>query len=473
MMMTLTRMPPPASRAVTRAGSPRRWLRLATPLAFAAALWLVARPAHALDLAMGEGKLLTVQQGTVGTVSLADPTIADVQVPSPTTMLVIGKRAGTTTLYALDDSGKPLMQQRIVVTHDLSGLQAVLRARFPKLRLAISSAPGSLLVDGSVSDAQTAEAVANTIQPFLGEKDRLINRMAITSPTQVQLRVRIAEVKRDVTQALGVNWNVLWSKGGTGPGSSGIGFMSNPNLSVTADYRFGFNVTTNVWNINGVVDALDREGLISVLAEPNLSAVSGQTASFLAGGEYPIPVAQQQGTISIEFKPFGVSLDFTPTVLTDDRISMKVRPEVSQLDYASSIILPSVAGDRALPSLQIPGLSVRRVETTVEMASGESFAIGGLLQSNIRDVVSQVPGLGKLPILGKLFSSSDYLNNKSELVVIVTPYLVRPATAGALQTPMDSMRPSSDIEYMLHDKIGLDPLTSSVPRLTGAAGFVY
>ena len=445
-------------------------------LALAAGLGLLARPALALDLAIGEGKLLNVQQGTVGTVSLADPTVADVQVPTPSTLLVVGKRAGSTTLYALDEAGKPLMQQRIVVTHDLTGLQAVLRTRFPKLKLALSSAPGSLLVDGNAPDAQTAEAVAHTILPFLGDKDQFINRLAITSPTQVQLRVRIAEVKRDVSQALGVNWDALWVKKGDaglpiGPGSGAIGVMSNSSLTAAPAYSIGFRATSSVWNINGVIDALDQEGLISVLAEPNLSAVSGQTASFLAGGEFPVPVSQDEGAISVEFKPFGVALDFTPTVLSDDRISMKVRPEVSQVDYANAAVL--MTADSNLPGLQIPGLSVRRVETTVEMASGESFVIGGLLQNNIRDVVSQIPGLGRLPILGKLFGSSDYMNNKSELVVIVTPYLVRPAKPGTLATPLDSMRPATDIEYILNKKIGLDPVMSSAPRLTGAAGFVY
>jgi pilus assembly protein CpaC len=440
------------------------------------AVLLLAAPAHALDLAVSEGKLITVTQGQVSTVSVADPTVADVQVPSPSTLLVVGKRAGSTTLYALDADGKPLMQQRITVTHNLVELQSVLRARFPKLRVLASSAPGSLLIDGNVPDAQTAEAVARTVQPYLGDKDQLINRLAVTAPTQVQLRVRFAEVQRNVTQALGVNWDVLWSKGGSNPAQLGVltgfprtGAVTGGGLSAVAGFA------SQVWNVNGIIDALDQEGLITLLAEPNLSAVSGQTASFLAGGEFPVPIAQNQGSISVSFKPFGVSLDFTPTVLSDDRISIKVRPEVSQIDNANAVILSSGtgSGNSTLVGLRIPGLSVRRVETTVEMASGESFAIGGLLQNNINDVVSQIPGLGRLPILGQLFSSTNFQNNKSELVVIVTPYLVRPANAGAMATPQDSMRPSTDIEYILHRQIGLDPLLGKIPRLTGAAGFVY
>jgi pilus assembly protein CpaC len=213
-----------------------------------------------------------------------------------------------------------------------------------------------------------------------------------------------------------------------------------------------------------MIDVLDKEGLINVLAEPNLTAVSGQTASFLAGGEFPVPVKQDRDTMSVEFKPFGVALDFTPTVLSDDRISLTVRPEISELDPNASIVMDG---------LTIPGIRVRRVETTVEMASGQSFAIGGLLQNNITDVVSKIPGLGSIPVLGKLFSSSDYQNHKSELVVIVTPYLVRPTSPDQLTTPMASMRANSDIEYVLGHSIGYDPLKGNVPRLSGSAGFVY
>jgi pilus assembly protein CpaC len=404
----------------------------------------------------------------VKTVSLADPSVADVQVPSPSTLLVVGKRAGTTSLYALDEEGRPLLSQSISVTYNMGELQSVLRARFPKVKVTAASAPGSLLLDGTVPDAQTSEAVARTALHYLGEKDQLINRLVIASPTQVMLRVRIAEVKRTVTQALGVNWSVLWSKA-----SGGIGIVTSNTVASTTSFSNQIlgNYAGNGWSFNTMIDLLDQEGLISVLAEPTLSAVSGQTASFLAGGEFPIPISQSLGTVSVSFKSFGVALDFTPTVLADDRISIKVRPEVSEIDPNNSVTLGGQGSTTS--TLRIPGLQVRRMETTVEMGSGESFAIGGLLQNNIRDLVSQIPGLGRLPVLGPLFSSQDYQNDKSELVVIVTPYLVRPANAGALSTPLDSMRPSTDVEYILHRQIGLDPLMGKIPRLTGAAGFVY
>ncbi|MCA3867397.1 MAG: type II and III secretion system protein family protein, partial [Burkholderia sp.] len=222
------------------------------------------------------------------------------------------------------------------------------------------------------------------------------------------------------------------------------------------------------WSIDVVLDALDQEGLITMLAEPNLTAMSGETASFLAGGEIPIPVAQagsSTGAITVEFKPFGVSLDFTPTVLADNRISLKVRPEVSEIDAGNSVTTGGV---------KVPGLTVRRVETTVELSSGQSFAIGGLLQSQTADTVSQIPGLGRLPIIGRLFSSKNFQDNKTEVVVIVTPYIVQPAGPGQLEQAIDTVaRPSSDLEFAVQRNLGLDLLSGDTPRLVGAAGFVY
>jgi pilus assembly protein CpaC len=205
--------------------------------------------------------------------------------------------------------------------------------------------------------------------------------------------------------------------------------------------------------------------LLTVLAEPNLVAMSGETASFLAGGEFPIPVSQINGAITVDYKQFGVKLDFTPTVLSEGRISLKVRPEVSQIDTTVSVTSNGVT---------VPGLSVRRADTTVELASGQSFAIAGLLQSSTNDLISQVPGLGSIPILGKLFSSTNYQNNKTELVIMVTPYLVQPTDSGKLRSPIESLvSPSSDVEYSFSHESGESANQSGQPRLVGAAGYVY
>lgn len=438
--------------------------------------------AQAQALSVGEGRLVRFE-GVAQTVFVADPEIADVQVPSEGAVLVVGKKTGQTTLYVLGEDGKTIVQTSVVVRHNVGEMRQVLGQRFPGLRIALESAPGSLMVSGKVPNAETVEAISRTIRSYLGEKDDLINRMAISSPTQVYLRVRVTEVSREVTQQLGINWSAIAT-----PGNFFAGVISGrPFQNIASSFVEGANAmnfaTAGIYSgagkggysflggyakdgrsIQAMIDALDQEGMISVLAEPNLTAVSGETASFLAGGEFPIPVKQDRDSMTVEFKPFGVALDFTPTVLADDRISIKVRPEISEIDPNSSIVMEG---------LVIPGLSVRRVETTVEMASGQSFAVGGLLQNNIRDMVSQIPGLGKIPILGRLFSSSDYKNNKSELVIIVTPYLVKPSDSSQLASPLESLRPNTDIEYILHDKIGLDPLKGDVPRLTGAAGFVY
>ena len=440
--------------------------------------------AYAASIAIGEGRLVRVTNGEAATVFVADPEVADVQVPAPNAVLVMGRRAGSTTLYVLDENGNSLVQERMDVRHNVEALQSTLRQRFPNLRISLESAPGSLMLTGHVSDPEVADAIVRTVRPYLGEQDQLINQLSIASPTQVHLRVRVTEVSRAVTQRLGVNWSALTSPGNftaglisgrpldtlistfseTDAGRSSSFSRTSRYTGASDGYSFLGGYSRNGNSVQAMIDVLDREGLISILAEPNLTAVSGQTASFLAGGEFPIPVRQEAETMSVEFKPFGVALDFTPTVLADDRISIKVRPEISELDPNSSIVMEGVA---------IPGLSVRRLETTVELTSGQSFAIGGLLQNNVRDMISQIPGLGSLPVLGQLFSSTDYQNDKSELVVIVTPYLVRPTDSSRLATPLDSMRPATDIEHILQGKIGLDPLDGTVPRLTGQAGFVY
>lgn len=471
---------------------------------------------QAQALSVGEGRLIRFK-GEAETMFVADPEIADIQAPSQNAVLVLGKKTGQTTLYVLDAAGNSLVQQSINVRHNVAELTDILRQRFPGLRLGLESAPGSLMVQGTAPNSDTLDAISRTIRSYLGEQDELINRIGISSPTQVYLRVRVTEVSRAVTQKLGINWSAIATPGnffagvisgrpfqnitlnlggidedgheittqkgkwngssGRGWGysrndewnynkgrSQGFGYSSNFTGAGDGGYSFLGGYAKGDRSIQAMIDVLDQEGMINVLAEPNLTAISGETASFLAGGEFPIPVQQDDNRTTIEFKPFGVALDFTPTVLADDRISIKVRPEISEIDPNSSIVMNGI---------MIPGLSVRRVETTVEMASGQSFAIGGLLQNNIRDLTSQIPGLGQIPVLGKLFSSSDYQNNKSELVIIVTPYLVKPTDSSQLTSPLDSLRPNTDIEYILHSKIGLDPLEGDLPRLTGTAGFVY
>lgn len=421
-----------------------------------------------LELAVGEGTLVRLPRPSLS-IFIADPDVADVQVPSPSGIFVMGKKTGTTTLYAVDQNNTVVLRRTVVVRHNIQAIQELLKDRFPTQNFALASAPGSLMISGSADSPEQVNAIAATVTPMLAKDEKLINNIALRRATQVHLRVRIAEVSRDINQQFGVNWQALLNPGNVVAGIlNGRDFydddkkryvLPTDSWSILGGYKVG------QYNVQAMIDALDAEGLVSVMAEPNLTAVSGQTASFLAGGEFPVPVAQSNtNSISVEFKPFGVALDFTPTVLSNNRISLNVRPEVSEINPANSIVING---------LSIPGLTVRRVNTTVELASGQSFAIGGLLQNNMHDAVSKFPGLGDLPVLGKLFSSQNYRNSKSELVVIVTAYVVRPADADAFQTPLQSLKPAGDVEKVVQNRLGIDPLAPSSPRLMGAAGFIY
>lgn len=453
---------------------------------------LAVAPKDALDAAAGTGELdLDAGKGTLvhigedaTSVFVADPAIADVHVPAPKAVFVLGKKMGTTTLYVLGAGNKTLLQRTIVVGRDMVSVRAMVANRFPGENVQLSTTNGSLQVSGDAATAAEADAVVQSLTPYLADKEVLVNRMTIARPQQVQLRVRITEVDRNITQQLGINWQSIGHAAGnffgglysgrsiydlTNPLTSASGAVSYPvNLPSNNAYSLFGAFKTGGADIQALIDALNQEGLITILAEPSLVALSGQTASFLAGGEFPIPVSQVNGAISVDFKQFGVKLDFTPTVLSEGRISLKVRPEVSQIDTTVSVTTNGIT---------VPGLSVRRADTTVELASGQSFAIGGLLQSNTTDIISQIPGIGSIPILGKLFSSTNYQNNKTELVIMVTPYLVEPTDPGRLRTPLESLTsPANDVEYSFQHQTGVSTSSTSDsadPRLVGAAGYVY
>jgi pilus assembly protein CpaC len=303
----------------------------------------------------------------------------------------------------------------------------------------------------------------------------LVNRLRVSSATQVSLRVRVAEVSREVTKLFGINWDAVFTPGDFVFGlATGRDFLVGNTITrlesgsgLTGSILGGYS--NGSANVNALIDALERESLVTVLAEPNLTALSGETASFLAGGEFPIPVGRDNDEIEIEFKEFGVSLAFTPTVLGPDRISLRVRPEVSDLSPNGAIKL----GD-----LQIPAISTRRAETTVELGSGQSFAIGGLLSNETRTNLEKLPGLGDLPVLGALFRSSEFRQSESELVIIVTPYLVRPTMPSRLRTPVDGFVPASDLERLIEARFtsrsaaSADGHREAHPRLHGPAGFI-
>ncbi len=461
-------------------------LLLALPALVAGPVLPVVDPASAQELVAPTGELqLEVKKGRllrlstpVSAVFVADPEVADVQAQSPTLLYVYGRRAGTTTLYAVDDAQQVVLRRDVQVRHNVSRLRQVLAEALPDHPLTLQSVEGGLILSGRLPSAVAAQEAREIAGRFLGEGETLVNRLQVAAPTQVSLHVRVAEVSREAIKLFGINWDTLFSPGDFVFGlATGRGFIDPATGAAnrladtfgTAGGIFGGYRTADV-DVNAIIDALEREGLVTVLAQPNLTALSGETASFLAGGEFPVPVGADDKGLQIEFKQFGISLAFTPTVLSPDRISLRVRPEVSDISEKGAI---------RLRDLSIPALSTRRAETTVEIGSGQSFAIGGLISNATRSSLEKFPGLGDLPVLGSLFRSTNFQRSESELVIIVTPYLVRPVASAALKTPLDELRPASDLERILAGRLaraGVTPGSGGPgqpggPRLRGAAGF--
>ncbi len=409
-----------------------------------------------IAIEIGEGQLLRLDRG-MASVFIANPGIADVSAKSDRLLYLFGKAVGTTTLFALDNNDNVIANVQVNVTHSLKRLQSALNQLVPNGLVAASSVDGAIILSGSVETATEAENARRLAARFVGEGGEVINRLALTAPNQVNLRVRIAEVSREVINQFGFNWDVLYD------GAFQLGLQSFPPTAGVNAIFGGGNIGDV--SIDGLIDALADDNLVTILAEPNLTAVSGETASFLAGGEFPIPVSQDEDTITVQFKQFGVSLAFTPTLLGRGRVSMRVRPEVSQLSTAVQVI----AG-----GLSIPSLTTRRAETTVELSSGQSFAIAGLIQDNTRQENHKIPGLGDLPIIGALFNSDRFQRNETELVIIVTPFIVRPVDADQMRTPLEPYRTppvAKNDEGPTRRTVPVDPAQASslggAPKNTG------
>jgi pilus assembly protein CpaC len=468
-----------------RAGSAAALRRHIFAMGAALLVGLVASPAigQSQPEAIGTNSSITIEvrkgqvvrmPGAAATVFVADPEIADVQAQSPTIVYLFGRRAGATSLYAVGENDELLLRATVFVQHNLSGLRQSIEQLMPGSRVSATTIDGSIVLDGAVASPVQAQELRELASRYLGENESLLFRVNVSSPTQVHLRVRVAEVSRDVLKEFGINWEALFANGNFSFGlvngravSDGLGnFLRSP----TANSGFGSWSSGDDF-INAAVDALAEEGLINVLAEPNLTAMSGETASFLAGGEFPIPIDSDEDGVTIEFKEFGVSLSFTPTVLTSERISLRVRPEVSDLSEVGAIDI----GD-----LVIPALATRRADTTVELGSGQTFAIGGLLSTDMQNRISKFPGLGDLPVLGTLFRSQSFQSNETELVILVTPYLVRPVDEPVLASPTDGYKAPTDVERILEGRLHSarlqpgrpGPLAPVGQRLAGPVGFV-
>ncbi|SCA55716.1 conserved exported hypothetical protein [Candidatus Terasakiella magnetica] len=393
-------------------------------------------------------------------VFIANPDIADVQVKSPTLIYLFGKAVGTTTLYAVDGKDRIIANMDVDVTHNLKNLQKAVYRVAPHANVQFSSINGALVMDGTLNSAREAEEVRQIAQRFSPATSGVINRLRVDALNQVNLRVRIAEVSRDVDKRLGFDWSAM----GT--------FGSVTSLALASTNPFAQAVSTlsvTSSDISGVIDAMEDEGLVTILSEPNLTAMSGEEASFLAGGEFPILVPGDSGP-TITFREYGVRLSFKPVILDDGRINLQVEPEVSSLSESNSV---------SLNGYVIPALTTRKTKTTVELASGQSFAVAGLLQNKTGHNLNKFPGLGDLPILGTLFRSDSFQREESELVIIITPYLVKPITHAKAVVPTDGFSPPHDMErvfvggaYHQEEKAG-NGLTIDTKgrKLIGPVGF--
>jgi pilus assembly protein CpaC len=434
-----------------------------------------------IRLEAGTGRLLTLPSAAT-TVMAADPRIARVQPSSPTSVFVMAVGNGRTTVVATNDIGRSVAEFDVTVfggrtEAERAGAQGSAPAAARPLNAAqiesqiraLMTGPGAVRVrvagrtvvlSGSVATASEARRI-EAIARGMGNPDtEIVNEIGVLNSIQVNIRVRVAEISRDLTRQFGFNWAAIGQAGNfvfglrSGAGANTVlgaitgGLGSGTLASSPQRLGFGFNDGTN--DVNGIVDALAADNLISILAEPNLTAQSGEVASFLAGGEFPIPVAGgasngNGSTVTIEFKTFGVSLAFVPIVVSNDRIALRVRPEVSDLSDQGAVSLPLAGG-----TIRIPALSVRRAETTLELGSGQSFAIAGLLQRNTAQLTEGVNGLTDIPVLGALFRSDRFQRRETELVIIVTPYLVQPVSnPSILAAPTDNFRPATSLERIL------------------------
>ncbi len=460
----------------------------------------VSRPANDLVLSIGRGQLVTVG-GAMADVFVANENVADVQVKSSRQLYVFGKAGGETTIYASDAGGNIIWSANVRVGSNIDSVDQMLKVAMPDAKISVSTmGTNTFLLTGTVAAPEDAAEAERLVQAFVGKEANVITRVKMATPLQVNLHVKFAEVSRTLVRDIGVNMT-------TGDATSGFQFGIGQGRGFSSTFRpgtvTGVGNKPSIWvpdinnpgkfvqvdgtsvspigvgttlagagklfglDILGALDLGEQVGLVSTLSEPNLTALSGETAEFLAGGEYPIPISQGLGTTSIEYKRFGVSLAYTPTVLANGRISMRVRPEVSELSSQGAI---------TINGFQVPALTVRRTETTVELGSGQSMMIAGLMSNAAQSTVKKMPGAGDLPIVGSLFRSSHFQKGETELVIVVTPYLVQPVSANEIALPTDGYRSPNMLQQVFGNQQSAGksgekrPMPSSGPAQQGPNG---
>jgi pilus assembly protein CpaC len=422
-----------------------------------------------LTLEINKGTALKLP-GPASTVFVAAPDIADVQVRSPNMVYVFAKKPGDTVLYAVDSQDRVLLNTIVRVTSPLSRIKGALDQIHPGNGVLFDNQGETIVLSGTArSTAITEDARRLALQQVNGNPTKVISNIRVDAPTQVQLRVKVAEVKRDALKRVGINWQNINSIALFGTGNFLAGFAVRTTSQVGGAVSTGaLQFATRDGSLNTLVDFLATQAQATILAEPNLIAMSGETASFLAGGEIPLIVPQSgtaAGTVTIQYKQVGVSLAFTPTII-GERINLRVAPEVSEISAVGSISVPLGTG-----TVTVPGIRTRKAATTIELGSGQSFAIAGLLQSNSQQDINKFPWLGDIPVLGTLFKSDAYQRSETELVIIITPYFVE-GTNNRLQTPLTGRVPPTDVDRLLMQRYNhpTPPRRMSVGRETAPVG---
>lgn len=402
----------------------------------------------------GEGKLIRLDHPS-STVFLANPVVADIEVKSANLVYLYGKAAGKTTLFALDELDNVTLSSVVNVTLNVDALNRAAKSAVPHGSFQIRESEGAMVMSGRVPSLGDSQQIERVLRALSGQDVPIINSLKLDNPAQVNLQVKIAEVSRTVTEDLGTNWTALGNGVNGGTGSPG-GFALNTDFTVGSQ-------------LQGVsLEALQQEGLVTILSEPNLTARSGDKASFLAGGRFPYQTAASDDRVEVVFEPYGVELEFQPEVLQSNKIKLEVDTKVRELDFSNG----STSNSQGLPLIL-----ERSAATTIEVGSGQSFAIAGLFKATSQQTIDEVPGLGQVPLLGALFRSTSYQSGESELVIIVTPYLVEPGNPKKFRTPVDGFRPAGALRRNLTGALSVgvpveDDKAVSVKSINGNAGLL-
>lgn len=470
-----------------------RKLKFLAAFVFALALCVSASEAFANTVVpVGRSILVSVPED-MGEVIVADPKVADVYVHGKNKISIIGKSLGRTVVRAFDENSELVKELDITVGYDLPAIRKALKEFLPYETIGVEMVNTNIALTGDVSSSSAVNKALKIVDEFVSpsiasntSKDaaiytpKVLNLMQVSTGQQVMLRVRVGEIRRTALKNLGMNLqvvkdgaNTIFNLGtgsgvdaliGTGGGAIGPFPTSSDSQGVST---FAQNVGSA--QVSAMLEALEQNGLFKLLAEPNLISLSGEQSKFLAGGEIPIPVASGLDTVTIEYKEFGVSVNFTPYVLSENRIRISVAPEVSELDFTNGV---NLQGSTSI----IPAINTRRAQTTVELAPGESFMIAGLISDKMSNTIDQVPGVGEIPILSALFRSTAFQREESELVLAVTPYLVDPLASSDIKLPTDNLRPASTMESFFYGALGsLSGNASKIgqtPQVEGPIGFM-